>query len=509
MTLKCSAGAKRVSQAMLAMLLLASMTVLQVSGAGVQITQRRQNGDGDDDGDGGSSGGSGQEQTLDMAGLEDSLKTGGADGLASMLAAMGSMKHSSASDLIPVTKDADGNSMYNFGAIGAPLPSPATQSAGLVAAIPQVEPAPLIEVTPPVTLPTVSNPSTGSISEAATPSGGAAAAIPQAARSFTKALPATERQDRAAEEVAEFRGLRGSNTPKDEGAVDTKTPSVPQLPSASATSVPKESAISEAGVQRVDKVFEKSGSPKPNNAMAAEEVAEPNAETETNDRVAVAPLESVSIASVPNNKASVESLRQGLTAIRDHINSLMKESDSMLFGSQIKMRTQAAEQSPTVQLAPESAGQQRWAEMLRRVSALEEEHTQLQQQVHAQSDHIQALETEEDKEKQQLNATVKENSVLRADANDDRKQMLLLEQQSKQLQADDTNVKKLLGSVEQENKHLQSVVKAKHKQHASIQKVGLPQKATRDKGHSKVSRKIAGRQGKHHQKSYCRKAAVH
>jgi hypothetical protein len=409
---------------------LSTKALLQVSGAAVkELTGRRGRGYGggdDDNGDGGNEDPN-REQKLDMGGLQDSLKTGGADGLVGMLSAMGAMHHDT--QLIPTTKDADGNEMYNFGALGMTTPAPVVQ---VTVTQPPVTPAvEAVSTAPPagvmVALPQAPAPKAAVTEHVAV----VVATIPQA----VAPVPAGKAIEQVESPIL-TKGLRGANAPQQVASEASVKPAMTQLPS-------------------------------------------------------------VPSAAAPEETTSAQSLRQGLTAIRNNIDSLIKESDGMMSGSQVNLRTLTVEQSSASHSLQQQSQeqQQQWAEMLRRVGALEEEHARLQKQVSAQNDQIQGLESDEATEKQQLAVAVQENGVLRANATDVKQQLGALKQQSEQLQADEKQVKVQLGSVEQENKQLQGLVKtstsstAAHQAKATHQKTSSRHTTSAAHGHNKKKSK--------------------
>jgi len=105
----------------------------------------------------------------------------------------------------------------------------------------------------------------------------------------------------------------------------------------------------------------------------------------------------------------IRALWNGLNAVRDSIDSLIKQSSVLVSDTgDIEMQGAQHESAATSAEFQKISGE--FATMMHRLSSLEEEHKKEQEQIKTQNDRIHALETSNAKETQQLAQLVKENT---------------------------------------------------------------------------------------------------
>lgn len=352
--------------------------------------------------------------SIDIDGLQNSLNSGGVEGLSKMLQAMAANGVGPSPHL---TKDVSGNAMYDFRDINGPskstLPS---QAAAALPAAPKAAPMSQQDrnLPPPASSSRSGNelpmPDFGIIEPAATQKLVRKAALPAAP--MPRQIPAQsllKSSSRPEDELPmpDFRIVEQPKTRKPRAATrslvgaEVATNAPVARPDDDDDDDTDEATTQEHGVQDSHLIVwppatQAVASPQVNVAKAALPPVVPAAQVQP---------------STNTNEATVAALANGLESMRRNLDTLVSEADSMAHTHQ-----QVGSLVPTTAPASASigaAGGAAGAEILKRLQEIEDENAQMKKQEAAQALRLEAVEAKEQKETVELVALEKENVQLR------------------------------------------------------------------------------------------------
>lgn len=285
--------------------------------------------------------------SIDLDGLQDSLKNGGVEGLNKMLKAMAAANGMHDDQSAHLTKDASGNAMYDFRDIAG-----------------GAKPAPAVQVT--------SQPTRQ------------AAEQPPAASSPPVSMPP----------VPDF----GISEPKPHG------PAKPSLATTRVTARPPPAPADQAD----DSDGPEQGDDE--DALAPpDQKGNPVAAPVPQARVAEVVLGRTAPAA-PVSQETAVALASGLESMRQNLDTLLGEANSMLHAPQ---KQAPAVVAPQAVASASSVGGMDESEILRRLQAIEDENKSLRREQSVQASRLQAVEAKEQKEDAEQKMLEQENTKLR------------------------------------------------------------------------------------------------
>jgi len=300
----------------------------------------------------------------DVDSLQNSLQSGGVEGLNKMLKAMAAGMHGGDDSSAHVTKDASGNAMYDFRDIsGAAKPATSTQAAR--------EPA-----------------------------------SKQAAKAAPEALP-----------VMQQAAIQAIPSVPDVGIVQ---PSKMQQSRPSSHSLVSSKTAAIASSDQDDDEDDEST---PSTAKQDSQLIVWPPETQTDPVseakvVKVAPSLAIPSAAVQQAQSSTSTDKETAAVLVDGLGSMRQKLDTLLSEARGIVHTHAQASTPAPTVAPASAsmgsaGGAAGAEILERIQAIEDENAKMKKEEMAQASRLKAVEDKEQQESAELKKLTHENEELR------------------------------------------------------------------------------------------------
>jgi len=343
--------------------------------------------------------------SIDIDGLQNSLSSGGVEGLNKMLQAMAAA-NGAGSPSPHLTKDASGNAMYDFRDISGPPKSTLSSAAAVLTAAPKAAPTSQQDRSVPP-------PASSSRSDSELPMPDFGIIEPVAAQKLVgkATLPAAPllRQTPAQSLLTASSRPEDALPMPDFGIIEQPKTRKPRAATRSlvGAAVANQAPVARPGDDDTDEAKTQEHRVQESHLIVwppeTPAVASPQA------NVAQAALPPV-LPSRNTNEATVAALANGLESMRRNLDTLVKEADSMTHTHQ-----QVGSSVPTTSPASASigaAGGAAGAEILKRLQEIEDENAQMKKQEAAQASRLEVVEAKEQRETAELVALEKENVQL-------------------------------------------------------------------------------------------------